>query len=189
MDEIRRDQPGLAIIPARHGSRAAHHLESIEESAIEFGGHAALNIDDARYGGQRFDLAAIFLAAVHGTHHQYRSIGQRGAYAADGFAQLPLVFVREEGGEAALVGAVIQNHQVGMAVAQLAGPMALVEEQGRHRDGCAVQTDAVVDHSGLGLLESDAEHAHGTLAVEFKRGGSGLQIEARESGARAPAHP
>jgi hypothetical protein len=80
MDEIRRDQPGLALVLARHGPRASHRLECVEESATQLGGHAALNLDDAGHGRQRFKLAAILLAAVHGTHHQYRSIGQRGAH-------------------------------------------------------------------------------------------------------------
>jgi hypothetical protein len=79
MDKIRGYQPGLAIVPARHGARAAHHFERIEETAMQFRGHAALNVDDARNGGQRYNRLAL-LAAVHGTHPQYRSIGQRRAH-------------------------------------------------------------------------------------------------------------
>src|SRR5580698_3016984 len=110
MDEVRRDQPRLAAVPARHGARAAHDFERVEEATMQLGGHTALNIDDAGYSGQRFNLAAVLLAAVHGTHHQYRSMRQRGAHAANGFAQLDLVFAGEEGGETALVCAVIEDH-------------------------------------------------------------------------------
>src|ERR1039458_8246642 len=144
--------------------------------------NAALNVDDAGYGGQRFNLAAILLAAVHGTHHQYRSIGQRGAYAADGFAQLNLVFAGEEGRETAFVGAVVEDHQVGVAVAQLLRPMALVEQQRQHGDGRAIQTNAVVDHAGFPLLQRDTEDADRAFGAEFERAGSRLQLEARKAG-------
>ena len=72
-------------------------------------------------------------------------------------AQLARIGALDVVGVNALVRAVIDNHQIGMLVLQLFGPLRLVEIADHHLHLSAVQPKTIVDHARRVSLETDAE--------------------------------
>ena len=121
VDEIGADHGGVAVVPAGHGSVAAHGLVSIEEAAAGLFGDALLDGDDLRDGAHGGDGVAVALAAVHGTHDEDGGVGEGGADAADGADEFSFVLFFNVGGKAGLVGAVVDDDEVGVAVLERGG--------------------------------------------------------------------
>ena len=164
MNEIGRNQARLRVVPARHGSGAAHRCERVEESAARIRRDTPLHVDDARNSIHGFDVARPgAMAAIHRAHHQNRGVGQRSAHAADGLAQFLLVLLVDEVGEIGLVGSVVDGHQIGMAMLQFRGPVRGVEHAREDRDRGAVESDGVVDDARAWLFGGDSEEANGAI--------------------------
>ncbi len=116
VDEVGADHGGVALIPAGHGAAAAHGLVGVEEAATGLLGDALLDGDDLGDGAHGGYLVAAAFAAVHRTHDEDGRVGEGGSDAADGADELGFVLLFDVGGEAALVGAVVDDDEVGVAV-------------------------------------------------------------------------
>src|SRR5229473_80074 len=116
MDEVGADHGGVAVVPEGHGAVAAHGLVGVEEATAGLFGDALLDGDDLGDGGHGGDLVAGAFAAIHGAHDEDGGVGEGGADAADGSDQLGAVLFFDVGGEAAFVGAVVDDDEVGVAV-------------------------------------------------------------------------
>ena len=84
-------------------------------------GDALLDGDDLGDGAHGGDGVAAALAAVHGAHDEDGGVGEGGADAADGADEFALVLLFDVGGEAGLVGAVVDDDEVGVAVLEGGG--------------------------------------------------------------------
>ena len=144
MDEVGSDHGGVAIVPAGHGAVAAHGLVGVEEAAAGLFGDALLDGDDLGDGAHGGDRVAAAFAAVHGAHDEDGGVGEGGADAADGADELGFVLLFDVGGEAALVGAVVDDDEVGVAVLECGGEGLGIEGAGHDGGGGAVEADAVV---------------------------------------------
>src|ERR1700678_1111702 len=116
VDEVGADHGGMAVVPEGHGAAAAHGLVGVEETAAGFFGDALLDGDDFGDGAYGGDVVAVAFAAVHWAHDEDGGVGERGTDAADGADELAFVLLFDVGGEARLVGAVVDDDEVGVAV-------------------------------------------------------------------------
>ena len=105
-------------------------------------------------------VAAAF-AAVHGAHDEDGGVGESGADAADGADQFGAVLLFDVGREAAFVGAVVDDDEVGVAMLECGGEGLGVEGAGHDDGGGAVETDAVVGEAASVAAEDDAEDLDG----------------------------
>src|SRR5438876_8023020 len=151
----------MAVVPEGHGAVAAHRLIGVEEAAAGLFGDALLDGDDLGYGAHGVDLVAAAFASVHGAHDEDGGVGESGADAADGADQLGPVLFFDVGGVAALVGAVVDDDEVGVAVLECGGEGLGVEGAGHDGGGGAVEADAVVGEAAGVASEDDAEDLDG----------------------------
>jgi len=134
MDEIGGDKAGFGGGPAGHGAVAAHGVEGVEEGTVKIGGDAALDSNDLGNGGHGVDLVeAAALAAIHRAHDEDGDVGERGAEFGDREAEFWLVLFLDEAREGALVGAVVDDDECRVGVAEFGGPGTQGRRCGRGR--------------------------------------------------------
>ena len=178
VDEVARDEAGMAGVPAGHGAVAAHGVKGIEERAVLLGGDAALDGDDAGDGVVGLDLVdAGALAAVHGAHDEDGDVGERGADAGDGGAEGGLVLLVDVGAEAGLVGAVVDDDERGAGVLERGGPGGVVEAVREDGGGGSVEAEGVVEDAAMAGAEG--------LAKETDGAGGGFEVDGFGAGGRA----
>src|SRR5271154_4357582 len=158
MDEVGTDHGRVAIVPAGHGAVAAHGLIGVEEAAAGLFGDALLDSDDLGDGTHCGDGVTVTLATVHGAHDEDGGVGEGGADAADGADEFGLVLLCDVGGEARLVGSVVDDDEIRVAVLECGGEGVGVEGAGHDSGGGAVKTDAVVGEAAVVATKSDAEN-------------------------------
>ncbi len=134
VNEIGSYHRRVTAIPLPHGTVAAHGLVSIEEATSGLAGDTLLNGDDLGDGADGGDLVAVALSAVHGTHDEDGGVGEGGADAADGSDELRFVLFFDVGGETRLVGAVVDDDEIGVAMLER-GVEGLGIEGPRHDGG------------------------------------------------------
>ena len=164
MNEIRADQARLRGVPARHGSRSSHRLEGVEKRDAGFGRHASFDTDQSRQDRSGFNFAAVGpIAAIHRAHQQNGGLRQRRVQPAHHFFHLGRPRLIDELGVAAFIGAVVDDHEIRMIMAQLGRPVPLVEgfrEQGHVR---AVDSEARVNHADRAGAKLGAIEPHFTF--------------------------
>src|SRR5579863_6831856 len=184
MHEIGTHQTRLGVIPAAHGSRAAHRVKRVEECAASLRRNFFLDRDQ---GLERFrgnDVAAgIHDPAVHRSHQKQRSIRQCFADARDHLAQFVRVLLLDVGGVNAFVRSVIQNDKSRVLVAQYFPPLIALEIAQHHLYLTAVDTKAAVLNAGLVFIEAVPEQTYLAAGdMQFDRSVSRRQRKLREAG-------
>ena len=124
--EVARAERRAAADPAAHRALAAHRLVGVEEGAALGGRDLALGVDDLRHDRPRDDAGAVTLAVIEGRHHQAR---QRvlGAAEQPQHLRVLLAVLRHRALRVHVVAAEHEDHEVGVAAADLAVQVFLVE--------------------------------------------------------------
>jgi hypothetical protein len=174
VDEVGSDHGWMMAVPARHGSVAAHGLISVEEAAASLLGDALLDGDDLRDGAHGVDLVAVAFATVHRAHDEDGGVGECGADTADGADEFAFILFFDVRGESGLVGAVVDDDEVGVAMLERGGEGCGTEGSGHDGGRGSVEADAVVGEAAAVAAEDDPKELDGAARnYEFDLFGSG----------------
>ena len=100
------------------------------------------------------------LSAIHRRDDQNRYRGQRRVHSSHDFAQVPFVSRHLIVGSVfALVRAVVENQQIGLAMSQLFGPVRFVHHAREQARISTIHAQTIVNNPGPVVLQHGAKHA------------------------------
>src|SRR5262249_31565750 len=165
---------GPGVAPPGDSAIAAHSGVCIKECAAGLGRYGALVAYQARDRRSGEDAAAFTpRAAVHRRDQHYGSMRKGRPNSSDDLYCVPMVLVHRQTLELAFIRAVVEYHQIGIAMGDLFGPMFAVHVICEQTDKSSIYSQRVVLDAARTRFEYNSEQPD--LSVTGGADGQGMR--------------